>query len=136
MMDDDTPASGLDVQDPLPETSWLWRRIYSFLFSLISVAFIWYGIEALNAMREPDAVYRLTRYMIGVHVLLVTYYMVAPSAEQITKMIQSVKLLRSGVPLVAKVIPSPAPPAIPAAPEPTPEGIPEEAPWHDPTGNR
>lgn len=94
----------VDVQDPLPETNWFWRRVYTFVLSLVSVAFIWYGFEALFDMRQPDALYRLTRYMIGVHVLLITFYMVAPSAEQIVKLIQAAKLLQSGVPITRRAV--------------------------------
>jgi hypothetical protein len=93
----DPATSRVDVQDPLPETNWFWRRVYTFALSLISVAFIWYGIEALYDLRQPDALYRITRYMIGVHVLLITFYMLAPSAEQIVKLIQAARLLQSGV---------------------------------------
>lgn len=93
----DPATASVDVQDPLPETNWFWRRVYTFALSLISVAFIWYGIEALYDLRQPDAIYRVTRYMIGVHVLLITYYMLAPSAEQLVKLVQAAKLLQSGV---------------------------------------
>lgn len=101
----DNPATArVDVQDPLPETNWFWRRVYTFALSLISVAFIWFGLEALNSMREPKLVYSVTRYMIGVHVLLITYYMLAPSAEQMVKLIQSARLLRSGVPITRSAV--------------------------------
>lgn len=93
----DPTTAHVDVQDPLPETNWFWRRVYTFVLSLISVAFIWYGLESLHSMAQADAIYRVTRYMIGVHVLLITYYMVAPSAEQIVKLIQAAKLLQAGV---------------------------------------
>lgn len=93
----DPATARVDVQDPLPETNWFWRRVYTFALSLISIAFIWFGLEALNNMREAEAIFQITRYMIGVLVLLVTYYMVAPSAEQIVKLIQAAKLLQSGV---------------------------------------
>lgn len=93
----DPATSRVDVQDPLPETNWFWRRVYTFALSLISVAFIWFGLEALNNMQDADSVYRITRYMIGVHVLLITYYMLAPSAEQLVKLVQAAKLLQSGV---------------------------------------
>ena len=89
--------SRVDVQDPLPENNFFWRRVYTFIFSLLSVGFIWYGIEALYSAKHYDQVYFITRYMIGVLVLLLTYYMVAPSAEQIVKLIQAAKLLQSGV---------------------------------------
>lgn len=149
----DNPATAqIDVQDPLPETNWFWRRVYTFVLSLVSVAFIWHGIEALAGMRQPEAVYRVTRYMIGVHVLLITYYMVAPSAEQIIKIIQSAKLLQAGVPITRRALVqtpqggrtelsttagAPDTPPVPIdAPAPSPGGIgalPEEAPWHDPS---
>lgn len=94
----------IDAQDPLPESNWFWRRVYTFVLSLVSVAFIWFGLESLNAMKDPDAIYRITRYMIGVHVLLITYYMVAPSAEQIVKLIQAARLMRSGVPITRHAV--------------------------------
>ena len=93
----DPATARVDVQDPLPETSWLWRRIYVFTFSMISVAFILYGLESLHGMRDAEAVYRITRYMIAVHAMLILFYMVAPSAEQIVKLIQAARIIRSGV---------------------------------------
>lgn len=100
----DPATARVDVQDPLPETNWFWRRVYTFALSLISVAFIWFGLEALNSMREPQLVYSVTRYMIGVHVLLITFYMLAPSAEQIVKLIQAAKLLHAGVPMTRSAV--------------------------------
>lgn len=103
-IDPATGAPRIDVQDPLPETNWFWRRVYTFALSLISVAFIWFGLEALNSMREPQLVYSVTRYMIGVHVLLITFYMLAPSAEQMVKLIQAAKLLHAGVPITRRAV--------------------------------
>lgn len=100
----DPATARVDVQDPLPETNWFWRRVYTFVLSLVSVAFIWYGIEALYDLRQPDAIYRVTRYMIGVHVLLITYYMLAPSAEQLVKLVQAAKLLQAGVPMTRSAV--------------------------------
>lgn len=102
--DSDPTMVRVDVQDPLPETNWFWRRVYTFMLSLVSVAFIWYGMEALTLMREAESVYQITRYMIGVHVILITFYMVAPSAEQIVKMIQATKLMRDGVTVSRTVV--------------------------------
>lgn len=96
---DDPATVDVDVQDPLPETNWFWRRVYTFVLSLVSVAFIRYGIEALYALRDGASIYKITRYMIGVHVLLITFYMLAPSAEQLVKLVQAAKLLQAGVPM-------------------------------------
>lgn len=92
----------VDIQDPLPETNWFWRRVYTFVLSVASLAFVGYGLAALHGLKDAEAIYRVTRYMIGVHVLLITYYMVAPSAEQIVKLIQAAKLMRAGVPMTRR----------------------------------
>ena len=96
-------TTGIDQQDPLPETNWFWRRVFTFAFALISVAFIWYGLEALWALKDGDHIYSLTRYMIGVHVILILFYMVAPSAEQIVKLIQSARIIRESATITRTV---------------------------------
>lgn len=91
------PATRVDVQDPLPENNWLWRRTYVFVFSLLSTAAIWFGLEALNGLQDAASIFLLTRWMIWVHLTLIVFYMLAPSAEQIVKVIQTARLLKSGV---------------------------------------
>ena len=95
----DPATARVDVQDPLPETNWFWRRVYTFALSLISIAIVIYGVQVLHELKDGDNVYRVTRYMIGVHVLLITYYMLAPSAEQMVKLIQTAKLIGAGIPI-------------------------------------
>lgn len=92
----DPATARVDVQDPLPEANWFWRRTYTFILSLVTLAFIWYGCEALYRLNRPDELYSITRYMIAILAMLITYYMVAPSAEQIVKLIQAARLLREG----------------------------------------
>lgn len=94
----------VDVQDPLPETNWLWRRVYTFVLSVISVAFIWFGAEAMYSLKEPEKLFLITRYMIGILLVLILFYMVAPSAEQIVKLIQAARLMRSGVPITRRAV--------------------------------
>lgn len=143
----DPVAPRVDVQDPLPETDWFWRRTYTFVLTLVTLAMIWYGVETLWALKQPEYLYRVTRYLIGVLVMLITYYMVAPSAEQIIKIIQSAKLLRAGIPITrsaaietpqggraevtttaGKPTPDPAP-AVPVPPVSGIDSLPEEASW-------
>jgi len=94
----DSPAAvQVDVQDPLPETDWFWRRTYTFLMSLIALGFIWGGIDGLYKLQKGDEIFQVTRYMIGILAMLILFYMVAPSAEQIVKLVQSARLLRSGI---------------------------------------
>ena len=57
-------------------------------------------------MLQPElgitALLTLCKWLIGMVGLMVTYYMVAPSAEQITKMFKTAALLRSGVQVAGK----------------------------------
>lgn len=92
----------VDVQDPLPEPNWLWRRVYTFTLSMLSLAFIWYGAQAMLTLNRPVELYSITRYMIAILAMLILFYMIAPSAEQIVKMIQASRTLRSGVEMTRK----------------------------------
>jgi hypothetical protein len=94
----------VDVQDPLPEPSWLWRRVYTFALSLISLGFIWYGAEAMFLLKRADELFAITRYMIAILGVLILFYMVAPSAEQIVRLIQAAKILQAGVPITRRAV--------------------------------
>lgn len=96
---EEPPVVTVDVQDPLPEQDWFWRRSFSFGLSIACIGFIWYGIEALWDLKQAEAIYRVTRYMIGILAMVILFYMVAPSAEQIVKLIQAAKTLRAGIPM-------------------------------------
>lgn len=100
----DPATSRVDVQDPLPENNWFWRRTYVFIMSILSLAFIWYGVEALYALNRGEEIYQVTRYMIGICAMLILFYMVAPSAEQIVKLIQAARILREGGTITRKAV--------------------------------
>lgn len=89
----------VDVQDPLPETNWLWRRSYTFALSLISLAFVWFGAEAMYSLNRPLELFKITEYMIWILGFLILCYMVAPSAEQIVKLVQVAGIIKAGVPV-------------------------------------
>lgn len=92
-----------DLQDPLPESSWLWRRIFVFSTTAAVLFMLWGAIDRLAAvaLSAPQlgvpALLSLCKWIIGFSGMMATYYMVAPSAEQITKMIKTASLLRGGV---------------------------------------
>ena len=100
-MSDETPS--VDIQDPLPESNWLWRRVFVFAVTGAVLWMLWGAITRLatSAIASPergiDALLTLCKWMIVYNILMVTYYMVAPSAEQIVKMMKTAKLLTSGV---------------------------------------
>lgn len=83
-----------DLQDPLPESNFFWRRVYSYLISVVLLAAL-----VLVAYKVDDAA-SLRVLVFYLSVLLwfaLTYYMAAPSAEQIIRIVQTAKMLRGGV---------------------------------------
>ena len=123
-MADETPTRILsDPQDPLPEANWFWRRV--FVFVALAAAFgILIGLgmatnrivgNIVNRIDSMDArnvaqitvvalnvIQRMFTLMFYTVIVIVTYYMVAPSAEQITKMLQTARLLKAGVQIASR----------------------------------
>lgn len=103
-MTDTTPRKDVvDLQDPLPESNWFWRRVFVFAATAAVMWMVWGAITRLgaSAMLRPElgvpALLTLCKWLLGMIALMATYYMVAPSAEQIVKMLKTAALLRSGV---------------------------------------
>lgn len=92
-----------DLQDPLPESNWLWRRVFVFTVTACVMWMMEGAISRLgaSAMLRPElgipALLSLCQWLLSMFGLVVTYYMIAPSAEQIVKMMKTAALLRSGV---------------------------------------
>jgi len=102
-MADVAPSMVSDLQDPLPESSWFWRRVFVFGVTIAVLWMLWGAITQLAnvALVEPKlgvpALLTLCKWIIAFTGMMVTYYMVAPSAEQLTKMIKTASLLKAGV---------------------------------------
>lgn len=130
----------VDAQDPLPESNFFWRRLFSFIFMAVILVFIWFFVDTIGdvaRLRSETAIAGLVSIVKWLVVLLgmaLMFYMLAPSAEQLARIIQTAKSWRSGVPITgtppltnlpnapappapAAVIP-PGPPVPPAPPAP------------------
>jgi len=128
MTDSSTPPPALDIQDPLPEANWLWRRVLTYALCvavlLIMVGCGWAMFRIVNSVTgkidamDARAVVQITlaalstveqmfRLMFWSLMVVVTYYMVAPSAEQITKMLQTAGLLKAGVQIAQRSVETP-----------------------------
>lgn len=105
-----TAAPPLDPQDPLPESNWIPRRWSSFAVCLGGAAVILIVIRVLwliaSGSAEPRVLIPIVdalSLIAGLAVLVVVIdrilLMVAPSAEQAIKMIQTAGLLLRGVTL-------------------------------------
>ncbi len=128
MTDDPTPRPITDIQDPLPESNWTWRRIVTILVLAASFAVlagcgfalfkIVNGIVGKIDSMSAAAVAQITiaalatveqmfRLMFWTMIVALTYYMIAPSAEQITKMLQTAGLLKAGVQIAQRTVQTP-----------------------------
>lgn len=117
-----------DMQDPLPEANWLWRRVFTFI-AMAAIFAILIGlaiatnrivsnvvgrIDTMNAVAVAEiakqalvVILTMFKLMFWALIVVVTYYMVAPSAEQITKMMQTAGLLKAGVQIASRVVETP-----------------------------
>lgn len=126
-MTDKTPTT-LDAQDPLPEANWLWRRVFTFTVLAFAFAILiglgWATnrivgnivgrIDTMDARNVAQitvvalnvilTMFKLMFYVVLANMLL---YIVAPSAEQITKMIQTAGLLKAGVAIASRTLETP-----------------------------
>lgn len=96
----------LDPQDPLPESKWLFRRILMFGFATLFVAAIVWTTILIGkiAFNQPDAsveaIKQLTKIVLAlgfINGLLMVLYLVAPSGEQVAKMLAMAAAMRDGV---------------------------------------
>lgn len=120
-----SPPATVDPQDPLPESNWVWRRIFVFVFGSIAMlgvaAVLWIIwtlgnntlnlISLLGAIRDgaalngaigvvSDSVKALASlgfWLIVVVMVDRALYLIAPSAEQAAKMMATVSAWKGGV---------------------------------------
>jgi putative chitinase len=109
------PSTSADPQDPLPESNWFYRRLLTFAgialcaLGLAIILAILYRLATLAAL-SPDtpnatqvqlhtieALYNLGFWLVIIILVNLTLYMIAPSAEQATKMLATVSALKGGV---------------------------------------
>lgn len=125
MANESTARQLSDPQDPLPESSWLWRRVFTFVVMLLAFAIL-VGLgyatnrivtnivgridnmDARNvaqitvvALNVLLSMFKMMFYVVMFNMLL---YIVAPSAEQITKMVKTASLLKAGVQVASRAV--------------------------------
>lgn len=84
----------IDPQDPLPESTFFYRRVFSYGLSVSLV-----GLLALTVWRidGADELRAVALYLCVLLFVVITYYMIAPSAEHVVKMMQTAKLFLNNV---------------------------------------
>ena len=98
-------STNTDPQDPLPEASWLWRRVLVFLGEVSRVGFVAFTLYAIYSLaigrqqtRESiEGLYHLAWWVLAFSALDRVLYLVAPTAEQLVRLIQSARMYTAGV---------------------------------------
>ena len=72
----------------LAEGRWLWRRLYVFVAS----AGLWALLARTVETAPPEAVLALARGLMGLLGLVVTLYLVAPTAQQLVELTANLRL--------------------------------------------
>lgn len=110
MADNPQTTALSDPQDPLPESNWLWRRVFIFGISMVLVYLLYGTVDRLGKIAVVQPEVGIPAFVAVVKLLILTlnavilYYMVAPSAEQITKLVKTASLLKSGVQVASRAI--------------------------------
>lgn len=92
-----------DPQDPLPESKWFYRRIFTFVSTVTLLGIVWFRTNAMAEVAKSGSETAIKGLVTTVHGCLwligalILFYLLAPSAEQLTKLIQTGAALRSGV---------------------------------------
>jgi hypothetical protein len=90
-------AVTIDPQNPLPEPSFFWRRWIAILICANALVFAWFAAAWLVGGEQWDDLYGLTKLLIYFAGLVLTYYFIAPSASELTNMIQSANLMKKSL---------------------------------------
>jgi len=96
----------IDPQDPLPESQFFWRRLFSYLACLILLGLLAFIVTRIEG--DPELA-TIAKWLIGLIALLMTYYMIAPSAEQLARIIQAARVMRASVEQTGRVEGMPPP---------------------------
>lgn len=91
------PPVEATLQDPLPESGFFYRRITTWAVSLLILGMLWFIVVSLRHLAAPDGLVTVAKWLIVLLGLSQTYYLIAPSAEHIVKMIQTVGAWKSGI---------------------------------------
>ena len=90
-------AVTIDAQNPLPEPSFFWRRWISIIICANALVLAWFSAAWLTGGEQWGMLYGLTKLVIYFAALVLTYYFIAPSAAELTNMIQSAKIIGRGL---------------------------------------
>ena len=78
---------------PLPESDFKYRRVFSYAVATVTLALVAWIIWRIE---EADPLANIAYALLVLNWFCITYYMAAPSAEQIVRIVQSARLFGKG----------------------------------------
>lgn len=77
-----------DPQNPLPESTWLYRRLYTWSLTIAAIALLWWLVRRMPA----EDLQLVALWIIGLLSLVVTYYLLAPSAPELARILAELRI--------------------------------------------
>lgn len=96
----DVPPAGaviVDPQNPLPEPSFFWRRVIAMLISFTLLGIAWHNAIQLHDLGVSADLLEFAEWCIALNAFVLLCYFVGPSAAELTAMIQSARIIKSGI---------------------------------------
>jgi hypothetical protein len=87
----------VDPQNPLPEASFFWRRTITMIVSLVLLGIAWHNAIQLHDLGVSADLLRFAQWCIALNGFVLLCYFVGPSAAELTAMIQSARIIKSGI---------------------------------------
>lgn len=91
------PPITLDPQNPLPEKSMFWRRIFTAAITANALVFAWFMAKWFHAGGEWDKLYGLTKIVLYGDGFVLLFYFLAPSASELTNMIATASIWKKSI---------------------------------------
>lgn len=95
-----TPPAGsvvVDPQNPLPEASFFWRRVLTFVVCLALLGLAWHNAIQLHDLGVSSDLLEFAKWCIGLNGFVLLCYFVGPSAAEIVSMIQSANIIKKSL---------------------------------------
>lgn len=103
------PAASVtvDPQNPLPEPSFMWRRVLTMIVSFALLGIAWHNAIQLHDLGVSSDLLEFAKWCIGLNGFVLLCYFIGPSAAEIIGMIQSANIIKKSLGVAEKAAETP-----------------------------